>query len=575
MPFFGNILPILRSYSGLEYGLDGKVTIGVQQSALGMNVPLTLGHRPEASGSSAVGHEFGAARRGENSGKPVRAAQYVRMSTEHQKYSTKNQADSMQQYAARRGIEIVRTYADAGKSGLSLDGRDALKQLIEDVQNRTADFTTILVYDVSRWGRFQDADESAYYEYICKRVGISVQYCAEQFENDGSPVSTIVKGVKRAMAGEYSRELSVKVFTGQCRLIELGYRQGGPPGYGLRRSLVDQTGATKGELTRGEHKSIQTDRVVLVPAPSEEVDTVRWIYRSFANEGKPEREIANILNERGIRTDLGRPWTRGTVHQVLTNEKYIGNNIWNRGSFKLKRKRVRNSPNMWIRAEGAFESIVDRSLFDAAQAIIRERSYKLSNEEMLEALERLLQDHGYLSGLVIDETERLPSSSAYQSRFGSLLRAYELVGFTPDRDYRYIEINRTLRLMHPKIVSGVIAGIHQTGGSVKQDPTTDLLTVNGEFTASVVVVRCRTTPAGSLRWQICFDVGLWPDITVAVRMDYPNQNALDYYLLPRIDMTVPRLRLAEDNGISLDAYRFETLEALFGLAARAELLEVA
>jgi DNA invertase Pin-like site-specific DNA recombinase len=522
-----------------------------------------------------VGHALGAGRDGEISGKLIRAAQYVRMSTDHQKYSTENQSEAMQQYAARRGIEIVRTYADAGKSGLNLEGRDALKQLIEDVQTKKTDFSTILVYDISRWGRFQDADESAYYEYICKRAGISVQYCAEQFENDGSPVSTIVKGVKRAMAGEYSRELSVKVFTGQCRLIELGYRQGGPPGYGLRRSLIDQAGAAKGELTRGEHKSIQTDRVVLVPGPSEEIETVRWVYRSFVKQGKPEREIANILNERGIATDLGRPWTRGTVHQILINEKYIGNNVWNRGSFKLKRKRVRNNPTMWIRAEGAFEPIVDRSLFEAAQAIISERSHKLSNEEMLEVLQRLLQDRGYLSGLIIDETERLPSSSAYQSRFGSLLRAYELVGFAPDRDYRYIEINRALRRVHPNIVADVIAGIKHAGGSIKQDPATDLLTVNDEFTASIVVVRCRTTPAGSLRWQIRFDVGLWPDITVAVRMDEPNQSALDYYLLPRIDMTGPRLRLAEDNGISLDAYRFETLEAFFGLAARAELLEVA
>jgi DNA invertase Pin-like site-specific DNA recombinase len=239
MPFFGNILPTLRSYSGLEFGIDGKVTIGDQPSALSMNVPLRLGQRLEASGSSVVGHAFDAGRNDEISDKPVRAAQYVRMSTEHQKYSTENQAEILQQYAAQRGLEIVRTYADEGKSGLRLDGRDALKRLIEDVENRKADFTTILVYDVSRWGRFQDADESAYYEYICKRAGISVQYCAEQFENDGSPVSTIVKGVKRAMAGEYSRELSVKVFTGQCRLIELGYRQGGPPGYGLRRSLID------------------------------------------------------------------------------------------------------------------------------------------------------------------------------------------------------------------------------------------------------------------------------------------------------------------------------------------------
>jgi DNA invertase Pin-like site-specific DNA recombinase len=210
------------------------------------------------------------------------------MSTEHQKYSTENQAEALQQYAARRGIEIVRTYADQGKSGLRLDGRDALKQLISDVESKRADFTTILVYDISRWGRFQDADESAYYEYLCKRADISVQYCAEQFENDGSIASTIVKGMKRAMAGEYSRELSVKVFTGQCRLIELGYRQGGPAGYGLRRSLIDQAGTAKGELTRGEHKSIQTDRVVLVPGPSEEIDTVRWMYQSFVKGGTPE-----------------------------------------------------------------------------------------------------------------------------------------------------------------------------------------------------------------------------------------------------------------------------------------------
>jgi DNA invertase Pin-like site-specific DNA recombinase len=522
-----------------------------------------------------VVREFGTDRGGEVSGKPVRAAQYVRMSTEHQKYSTENQAEAILQYAARRGIEIVRTYADEGKSGLSLDGRDALKQLIDDVQKKKADFTTILVYDISRWGRFQDADEGAHYEYICKSASISVQYCAEQFENDGSISSTIVKGMKRAMAGEYSRELSVKVFTGQRRLIELGFRQGGPPGYGLRRSLIDQAGTAKCELTRGEHKSIQTDRVVLVPGPPEEVDTVRWMYRSFVKDGKPEGEIATNLNDRGLKTDLERPWTRGTVHQVLINEKYIGNNVWNRGSFKLKKKRVRNSPDMWIRAEGAFEPIVDRSLFEAAQAIIRERSHTLSDEEMLAALQRLLQDRGYLSGLVIDETEHLPSSSAYQSRFGSLLRTYELVGFTPDRDYRYIEINRALRRMHPQIVTSTIAGIEKAGGSVEQDQATDLLTINGEFTASIVVVRSRTTPAGSLRWQIHFDVGLWPDITVAVRMDRPNREALDYYFLPRIDMTAPRLRLAEDNGISLDAYRFDTLEAFFGLAARTELLEVA
>lgn len=504
-----------------------------------------------------------------------RAAEYVRMSTEHQKYSTENQADAIRFYAEKRGLIVVRTYADEGKSGLRIDGRDALKQLITDVQNGHADFETILVYDISRWGRFQDADESAYYEYICKRAGIIVQYCAEQFDNDGSPVSTIVKGVKRAMAGEYSRELSGKVFTGQCRLIEMGFRQGGPPGFGLRRRLIDQSGATKGQLARGEQKSIQTDRVVLVPGPADEVETVRSMYRAFVEDGRTESEIAATLNARGIATDLGRPWTRGTVHQVLINEKYVGNNVWNRISYKLKKKRVWNGPDMLIRANNAFEPIVDRLLFDAAQVIIRERSRKLSDDDMLDALRRLFQTRGFLSGLIIDEVDDLPSSSAYQGRFGSLLRAYQLVGFSPDRDYRYIEVNRALRALYPDVVATTIAGIEHAGGRVERCAVTDMLTINGEFSASIVIVRCQETDAGSLRWHVRFDTGLSPDITIAVRMDADNRAARDYYLLPRLDMTLPRIRLAESNGVSFDAYRFPTLEALFEMGARVALMEAA
>lgn len=506
---------------------------------------------------------------------PVRAAEYVRMSTDHQRYSTENQSDAIHQYAATRGLNIVRTYADEGKSGLRLDGRDALKRLIDDVQGGDADFQVIIVYDVSRWGRFQDADESAYYEYICKRAGIAVQYCAEPFENDGSPVSTIVKGVKRAMAGEYSRELSVKVFTGQCRLIELGFRQGGAPGFGLRRALIDPSGAPKGELARGQHKSIQTDRVMLAPGPDAEVAVVQHIYRAFVEERQSERQIADDLNAQEIRTDLGRPWTRGTVHQVLINEKYIGNNVWNRVSFKLKKKRVRNQPDTWIRADGAFPAIIDRRLFDAAQTIILARSIRLTDGEMLDALRVLFSREGILSGLIIDETDGMPSSGAYRCRFGSLLRAYGLVGYTPRRDYRYIEINRALRQLCPDVIQSVLNGFEGAGCRVRRDPVTDLIAVNNEFSVSVVIARCRQNPSGSLRWRVRFDTGLRPDITVAVRMDAANRRPLDFYLLPRIDLVDTKLRLAEDNGLALDAYRFETLDVLYELATPIPVTEAA
>lgn len=494
-----------------------------------------------------------------------RAAKYVRMSTEHQQFSTENQAKAIDAYASARGYEIVRTYADEGRSGLRIEGRDALKKLITDVESRQAEFEVILVYDVSRWGRFQDADESAYYEYICKRAGIAVHYCAEQFENDGSPVSTIVKGVKRAMAGEYSRELSSKVFRGQGHLIELGYRQGGPPGYGFRRMLINQAGSEKALLSRGEHKSLQTDRVVLVLGPSAEVEVVRRIYGLFVQDARTERQIAETLNAEGVLTDLDRPWTRGTVHQVLINEKYLGHNVWNRTSFKLKKKRVRNDPDMWIRANDVFPAIVDQALFDAAQSLINARSVQLSEEELLSALRNLSEQSGVLSGMIIDEAEGMPSSSAYRSRFGSLLRAYELIGYKPRRDYRYVEINRFLRARHPEVVQQVHDALVGFGSIVMVDPITQMLRVDDEVSLSVVISRCQQTDAGSYRWRIRFDAGLVPDITIVVRMAANNRDALDYYLLPRIDLQRDRLRLSEQNGLGIDAYRFDDLSTFYHL----------
>jgi DNA invertase Pin-like site-specific DNA recombinase len=501
------------------------------------------------------------------------AAAYVRMSTEHQQYSTQNQMDVIREYAKRRGLTIIKEYSDEGKSGLNIQGRDSLAQMIRDVQSGNAQFSSILVYDVSRWGRFQDADESAYYEYICRQAGVAVHYCAEQFENDGSPVSTIVKGVKRAMAGEDSRELSSKVFQGACWLIRLGYKQGGTAGFGLRRMLVDQSGQQKAMLKIGEQKSLQTDRVILVPGPEEEIKVVKRIYAAFLDESKTESEIAAELNAQGLLTDFGRQWTRGTVHQVLTNEKYVGNNVYHRTSFKLKLKHVVNPPDRWIRADGAFAGIVEPEIFARVREIILARSQRLTNEEMLEKLRLLLQQHGRITGIVIDETEGLPSSTAFRHRFGSLVSAYRLIGYSPEIDYDYIEVNRRLRQQHPQIVEGVIRKIEELGAVATWDMNTELILLNNELRVSIVLCRHLTTGAGSSRWIVRLDVDLKPDITVAVRMDATNQAVRDYYLLPAIDMTWEHLRLAESNGVYFDAYRFETLDYFFGMAERVRILE--
>ena len=129
--------------------------------------------------------------------------------------------------------------------------------------------------------------------------------------------------------------------------------------------------------------------------------------------------------------------------------------------------------------------------------------------------------------------------------------------------------------MHSDVVEKTIAAIRATGSTVSKHPTTELLTINGEITASLVVSRCIETPAGARRWKVRFDTGLQPDISVVLRMGPDNRQVLDYYLLPRVDFDGQRLRMAEENGLHLDAYRFDTLDPFFSLTSRVQIRRAA
>jgi DNA invertase Pin-like site-specific DNA recombinase len=332
------------------------------------------------------------------------------MSTEHQQYSIDNQHAMIRAYAAAHGMSIVKTYADRGKSGLALAGRSSLLRLLDDIDKGEVSFEKLLVYDVSRWGRFQNPDEAAAHEQLCRSRGIEIIYCAEQFSNDGSISSSILKSVKRIMAAEYSRELSDKVFHGQKRLIRSGFRQGGYAGFGLRRLLVDQHGNHKCILKVGEHKSILTDRIILIPGPQYEIALVQKIYDLYIKEEQTEQQIADYLNSYAILSDLKRPWQRWSIRQILSNEKYIGNNVWGKKSNKLRKGYRRKSADQWVRANGVFEAIVDPDIFAAAQKIMIERFASKSDDEYLEVLSELLKKHGYLSKTLIDEDPDCPTA---------------------------------------------------------------------------------------------------------------------------------------------------------------------
>jgi DNA invertase Pin-like site-specific DNA recombinase len=351
------------------------------------------------------------------------------MSTEHQQYSFANQADAIARYAIERGFQIVKTYSDGARSGLRITNRPGLKQLLKDVVDVKFPFQVILVYDVSRWGRFQDVDEAAHYEYLCKSSGVPVHYCAEIFPNDNSISGLIVKAVKRTMAGEYSRELSVKVKAGLMRLTTMGYKAGSRPPYGMRRMLLDVHGKPKQLLADGERKSIATERVILVPGKKKEVLVIQRIFREYADKKRSLTEIARRLNNEKIPFVQGGQWTTNTITHALERPQYMGTHVWGRTTAFLSGPAKRVSPEHWAVCPNAFRPIVDAELFERARKRLANVSYRLSNEQLLERLKLVSAESGKLTCKVIGESSLCPSVEVYRRRFGGLMNVYAMLGY--------------------------------------------------------------------------------------------------------------------------------------------------
>lgn len=493
----------------------------------------------------------------------VRAAQYVRMSTDRQQYSIQNQAAVIAAYAHAHNFTLVRTYKDEGESGLLIKNRAGLLQLLEDVESKQADFGHLLVYDISRWGRFQDVDESAHYEFVCRRAGIKVAYCAEQFENDGSMLASIVKNIKRVMAAEYSRELSAKVYAGQCRFARLGYKPCGRAGYALVRQLVDEKMQTRGVMKTGDRKYILTDHIRIKPGDPEEIAVVKWIFERFL-EVRSETVIAWELNQEGLVSSTGAPWTRAAVGIVLRNESYIGNLIFNRKSQKLRQAAVKNPPEQWIRSEGCIEPIIDREVFFSVRKIIEQRRVDLSEEEMLVRLRKTLLREGRLTPTIIDRTPGLPCSATCQTHFGNLRNLYRLLGYTPKRNYEFLDSRPVWTELRSKLVEQAAAAIKAAGGRISSGGWSDCLRVNETTCLSARAARWTPgrRPSHAPLWSIEREACLPEGWIAAVRLSEHNKAVLDYVLLPTDGKVKRTIRFSEAARARRGILRFKTAKGL-------------
>lgn len=494
-----------------------------------------------------------------------RAAMYVRMSSRPQDHSIEHQCARLYQFAEEHGIEIIKMYADAGKSGLSINNRDGMRELIDDVQSGTAGFQMVLVYDVSRWGRFQDVDEGAYYEYTCRQAGIQVVYCAEQFENDGSAIASILKGMKRTMAAEYSRELSAKVFAAQCRFAMKGYKMGGFVGYGLRRISYDRDGKKRRTLVPGERKGAATDRVRFGWGPPFEVGVVRQIYAWYLDDYYGDTAIAHILNEKKVPAERGGLWKPWHVKAVLTNEKYMGKVVFNRGTAKLSSPRQANPREEWISVDGMLLPIIPPEVFQRAADERKRRMLPKDQEALIGMLRALHETYGRVTVAIINAEKGIPNWKYFSSRFGSVADAYLAAGLPTGKTLLYARTKHAVRQMLHKSITAVRSMIELTGVQCVACAHKWSLLINDEVVLKVVVARARHDKAGHIRWRVPIHTLPIPDFVLCVQMDVSNVGIMGYYLLPVADFAQGHIILRTECPDDRSQYRYPTLAAIFGI----------
>jgi DNA invertase Pin-like site-specific DNA recombinase len=487
----------------------------------------------------------------------LKAAQYLRMSTEQQQYSPANQAAAIALYAVAHNIGIVRSFVDEGKSGTTIKGRRGLQALLAAVLSGTADFEMILVYDVSRWGRFPDADEAAHYEFLCRQAGFAVRYCAEEFENDNSASSNLLKTLKRMMAGEYSRELSVKIYEGQRRLAALGFWQGGAAPFGMVRQVVDQNGKLKEKLGLGDWKSTTIDRTVLALGPLRDVETIQLAFDLYTKERKSSNQIAEILNQRK-RLCGTRPWNGRRLRNLFSNPSY-------KGAYAFCKKDQKDhayktvAPEKWLVREHAFPGIVSDSQWAQASDRVREEKNSRPDSELLEALQRLWQREGTLNYRLINAASDTPTVPAYQNHFGGVNEAYKLIGFQPSKDYSLLQAIKRSHLIHRKaLCEDVCAQIRAIGGTAKYLHS-GLMQINGNIRVKLRFATGEVLPSGTI-WKLALGTKISVDVVIVALLELPDRSIFEYLVAPALAGLRGQLRLRKNDHTSLfKIYRFANL----------------
>lgn len=476
-----------------------------------------------------------------------RAVAYYRHSAQiGQENSVEIQQDNVRTFAKKFNIEIVGEYADRGKSGLTVEGREQFKEMMKRVETDNS-FQFVLCYDVSRWGRFQDTDMSAHYESQCSLAGKKVIYTVHgmpENKDDGSLlINQLRKSIDRYQAAEYSKGLSKKVFDGCAKIARQGYRAGGTPPYGTQRLMLDEHKKPDRVLNPGQRKAIQNGRVVLQPGDPGEVAIIREIFHLFVDENYSEMQIAGYLNSKNVPSPKGVQWQSGSIHHILTDEQYAGSVVYNKTSGKLKSKKVANPPDQWIVTPDSYEPVISKDIFELARAKINARKRRFSSEEMQNIFRTVYEKYGMFSASLFRGVfEVVPSRGQIKKQFGSLPEGFQS--------------------LFPDVVEAAKTNVFNEIANAARlvDTYKNFMIINERFTVNLQPAIPQPCGYG-YQWFFRIDMREVVDITLGIPLaDTKEHDILGYFPIPRLMAREPVFTLSNNAITKFQMHGYTGLE---------------
>lgn len=284
-------------------------------------------------------------------------AAYCRVSTDKsdQLNSLETQKEFFLEYTKRAGDNLIKLYADEGISGTKIKNRKEFQRMLADAEKGL--FDMVVVKDISRFARNTvDLLQSV---RKLKSLGIETQFLTANMTSMGN--SEFVLTIFGALAQEESANTSKRIKFGKKMNAEKGRVPNIVFGY---------------DKTIGDYFTLSINE--------NEAMTIRQIFQWYTEEGYGGSKIANMLNERGIKTKRGNNWSQNSVCRILTNEIYTGKIINGKEEIAdfLTGQRKEKDESEWLVTIRPELRIVEDEVFDKAQDILKGRhdSFKITHE---------------------------------------------------------------------------------------------------------------------------------------------------------------------------------------------------